>query len=144
MGPTMPISRTLTDMNLPYLWCRSVKRASNAAGTWKAREETTAHRKTPYHISAERRTVRAARGPQASSAPAGGRRSEQGGTWEGGERAGVGGGAIAHAGHEAKAEDLLQEPAATAARFAAVHPRNRPAAIRHRPFRPTPSAHRSQ
>lgn len=131
MGPTMPISRTLTDMNRPYLWCRSVKRASSAAGTWKAREETSAHRNTPYHISAGEK--RCEGGPGPAAAAAGGPRSEQGGTWEGGERAGVGGGAIAHAGHEAKAEDLLQEPPAAAARFAALHP---PPPLPPVPFRP--------
>lgn len=51
IGPTMPINRMLTDMNLPYLWCLRVKRASNPAGTWKKREDTSAHRNTPYHIS---------------------------------------------------------------------------------------------
>ena len=48
----MPINRMLTDMNLPYLWCLRVKRASNPAGTWKKSEVTSAHRNTPYHISA--------------------------------------------------------------------------------------------
>lgn len=53
-------------MNLPYLWCRRVKRASRAAGTWKESEETRAHRKTPYHISAGRAAVRAGPGPEPS------------------------------------------------------------------------------
>lgn len=65
-------------------------------------------------------------------------------TWEGGERAGVGGGAVAHAGHQAEAEDLLQE-APAAARLAALHPLSGPAAaIRWLLFRPPPSARSSQ
>lgn len=147
MGPTMPMRRRLTDMNRPYLWCLSVKSASNAAGTWKEREETRAQRKTPYHISVERRAVRRARGLQrggrrAGPAPSRPRGGE--GTWEGGERTGVGGGAVAHAGHQAEAEDLLQE-APAAARLAALHPLSGPAAaIRRLLFRLPPSARSSQ
>jgi len=133
-------------MNLPYLWCLSVKSASKAAGTWNEREETRAHRKTPYHISAERRAVRRARGRREGPAPSRPRGAE--GTWEGGQRAGVGGGAVADAGHQAEAEDLLQEPpaaAAATARLAALHPLSgAAAAIRRLLCRPPPSARLSQ
>lgn len=72
-------------------------------------------------------------------------------TWEGGERAGVGGGAVSHARHQAEAEDLLQEPPAAAApaaaRLTALHPLTGPAsaaAIGRLLFRPPPSARLSQ
>lgn len=38
-------------INRATLCWRSVDRESRAAGKWKTREETTAHRNTPYHIS---------------------------------------------------------------------------------------------
>ena len=51
-GPTMPMRRMAMGMNLAILCCLSVARDSRAAGRWKTREETAAHRNTPYHISA--------------------------------------------------------------------------------------------
>lgn len=51
IGPTTPINRMVTDMNLAYLCRRRVKSASSPAGMWKKRDDTRAQRKTPYHIS---------------------------------------------------------------------------------------------
>lgn len=45
--------RMAMGMNRAILCCRSVARESRAAGRWKTREETAAHRKTPYHISGQ-------------------------------------------------------------------------------------------
>ena len=52
-GPTMPIRRMAMGMNRAILCWRSVARESRAAGRWKTREETAAHRNTPYHISGQ-------------------------------------------------------------------------------------------
>ena len=53
-GPTMPMRRMAMGMNRAILCWRSVARESRAAGRWKTREETAAHRNTPYHISGQR------------------------------------------------------------------------------------------
>lgn len=50
-GPTMPMRRIAMGMNRANLCWRSEARDSKAAGRWKTREETAAHRNTPYHIS---------------------------------------------------------------------------------------------
>lgn len=50
-GPTMPMRRIAMGMNRANLCWRSEARDSKAAGRWNTREETAAHRNTPYHIS---------------------------------------------------------------------------------------------
>lgn len=50
-GPTTAITRMAMGINRATLcWC-SVERESRAPGKWNTREDTTAHRNTPYHIS---------------------------------------------------------------------------------------------
>ena len=50
-GPKTPMSTMAMGMKRAILCCRSVKRASRAAGRWNISEETAVHRNTPYHIS---------------------------------------------------------------------------------------------
>lgn len=55
-GPMMPMRMMAMGINRAILCWRRVANDSRAAGRWKTREETAAHRNTPYHISAQAQT----------------------------------------------------------------------------------------